>query len=433
MSTPIQQSESANTAEPAAAPETNAEASAPACELPLQTAEDGVTIAPSDLDQLERDIAEVAQKAHAAADAKPTERGIAAVAPKARARDATPIRSPGEIFRISPDDFERLEREVTTEQARIARVASDLKRRLRPEVLPPPPSRSRRRDFAMIVRSAVVIGLISLAIPAAFGAFTRLGDLKTAAVDQLAQAALSARAAINRAVPARPAGPPPRLAVEDSVGAPSGDAPINIRISGQVEGGVVILTDYPAGAAFSVGDTWGEAGWLIPVAEIGHARIRPPEGFSGVMQLSAALYLIDGSFADRQRLQISWPKAAAAAVAPAATPVARNTAVPVAPDTPAPRKLGAEEIALLLHRSQELLESGDISSARLMLRRAAEAGDARAALALAATYDPRILRELRVYGSSADLEQARAWYEKAIALGSREAPQRLQLLVSESR
>jgi TPR repeat protein len=38
-----------------------------------------------------------------------------------------------------------------------------------------------------------------------------------------------------------------------------------------------------------------------------------------------------------------------------------------------------------------------------------------------------------VYGSSADLEQARAWYEKAIALGSREAPQRLQLLVSESR
>ena len=88
---------------------------------------------------------------------------------------------------------------------------------------------------------------------------------------------------------------------------------------------------------------------------------------------------------------------------------------------------------MLLQRGQDLLEHGDIASARLVLRRAAEAEDARAAYALAATYYPNVLRELRVYGSAPDPARARAWYEKAIAFGSREAPQRLDMLVSQSR
>jgi TPR repeat protein len=181
---------------------------------------------------------------------------------------------------------------------------------------------------------------------------------------------------------------------------------------------VVILSDYAPGTAFSVGDAWGDGNWLIPVAELPDARIRPPAGYAGTMQLRAALRLIDGSLADRQSVRIDWPAAA--------------IRVPQ-PDTPAPRRLDPEEVGLLLKRGQELLETGDIASARLALRRAAEAGDARAAYALAATYDPNVLRELRVYGAAPDPVRARAWYEKAVAFGSREAPQRLEMLVSESR
>jgi len=53
---------------------------------------------------------------------------------------------------------------------------------------------------------------------------------------------------------------------------------------------------------------------------------------------------------------------------------------------------------------------------------------AEAALALAATYDPFVLRELKVYGFTPDAAMARVWYEKARDLGSPAAPRRLEML-----
>ena len=63
-----------------------------------------------------------------------------------------------------------------------------------------------------------------------------------------------------------------------------------------------------------------------------------------------------------------------------------------------------------------------------MLQRAADADDAEAALALGATYDPSVLRALKVYGFKADPVKARVWYEKASELGSAAAPRRLETL-----
>jgi TPR repeat protein len=272
----------------------------------------------------------------------------------------------------------------------------------------------------MIVRSAVVIALISLAIPVGLGAFPKLGEWKSTAADQWSKFATSTRETMATAVAplARPVEPLPRLLVEDSTVTAGSETPLGIAIDRPHDGAVVILSDYAPGTAFSVGDAWGDGSWLIPVAELPRARVRPPEGYAGSMQLRAALRLIDGSLADRQSVRIDWPSAA--------------IRVPQT-NAPEPRRLDPDEISLLLKRGQELLETGDIASARLALRRAAEAGDARAAYALAATYDPNVLRELRVYGAAPDLARARAWYEKAVAFGSREAPQRLEMLVSESR
>src|SRR6185295_2630166 len=63
-----------------------------------------------------------------------------------------------------------------------------------------------------------------------------------------------------------------------------------------------------------------------------------------------------------------------------AEPVAAARAVPLDPPAAAPptlRALDPEEIAMLVKRSEDLIAQGDIAAARLMLTRAAEAGDAR--------------------------------------------------------
>jgi TPR repeat protein len=90
--------------------------------------------------------------------------------------------------------------------------------------------------------------------------------------------------------------------------------------------------------------------------------------------------------------------------------------------------LQPDELALLLRRGQGMLKLGDIAGARMVLRRAAEAGSSDAALMLASTFDPIALRELGVIGFASDLNQALSWYEQASALGSGEAKQRLDRL-----
>jgi TPR repeat protein len=89
------------------------------------------------------------------------------------------------------------------------------------------------------------------------------------------------------------------------------------------------------------------------------------------------------------------------------------------------------EIASSLSRGDALIASGDLAAARLVLRRAADAGDARAAMTLAETYDPAVLEKLGVHGVVPDLAKARGWYEKAKQFGATEATQRLELLASK--
>ena len=89
------------------------------------------------------------------------------------------------------------------------------------------------------------------------------------------------------------------------------------------------------------------------------------------------------------------------------------------------------EIASSLRRGNDLIASGDLAAARLVLRRAANAGDAHAAMTLAGTYDPVILEKLGVHGFVPDAAMARVWYEKARKAGSAAAPQRLELLANQ--
>jgi len=89
-------------------------------------------------------------------------------------------------------------------------------------------------------------------------------------------------------------------------------------------------------------------------------------------------------------------------------------------------RLDTNELAMLLSRAQDLLKSGDLASARLLLRRATQAGDANAALMLGATFDPFF--SIGAIGIAPDIAQARQWYEKAAELGSEVATERLARL-----
>jgi TPR repeat protein len=93
--------------------------------------------------------------------------------------------------------------------------------------------------------------------------------------------------------------------------------------------------------------------------------------------------------------------------------------------------LDPAEIASSLRRGNELIASGDLAAARLVLRRAANAGDAHAAMTLAGTYDPVVLEKLGVHGFVPDAAMARVWYEKARKAGSAVAPERLEVLANK--
>ena len=87
-----------------------------------------------------------------------------------------------------------------------------------------------------------------------------------------------------------------------------------------------------------------------------------------------------------------------------------------------------EEISALIKLSQDFVRNRDFSSARLLLRRAAEAGSAAAALSLGETFDPLIIQQLHAIGIQPDPAKAREWYERAVQLGSDAASQHLAKL-----
>ena len=79
-----------------------------------------------------------------------------------------------------------------------------------------------------------------------------------------------------------------------------------------------------------------------------------------------------------------------------------------------------------LKRGKQMLDSGEISQARLLLTRATELGDPRAALMLATSYDPNALPWRPGTGPEAEPARAKALYQLAIKLGAgAEAERRL--------
>ncbi|MBO1904222.1 hypothetical protein KHP60_05640 [Microvirga sp. 3-52] len=79
-------------------------------------------------------------------------------------------------------------------------------------------------------------------------------------------------------------------------------------------------------------------------------------------------------------------------------------------------------------RAEELFRKGDVSGARLLLERALDGGNARAAFLLAETFDPNVLSKLGVLGIRGDDAKARAFYARARDMGIAQAGERMEAL-----
>jgi hypothetical protein len=174
----------------------------------------------------------------------------------------------------------------------------------------------------------------------------------------------------------------------------------------------VVISGLATGTVLSLGKPTGPNGWRLSAKDLNSVMILPPRGFVGVMDLILELRLANDSIADRKGLLLEWSHNSA--VATAAFP---------------PRQLEAREIELMVKSGLELMGNGNIAAARMMFRPAAESGDAVAAFALAETYDPSVLKQLGAIGGiTSDVSLANTWYEKARALGSPLARERLERL-----
>ena len=215
----------------------------------------------------------------------------------------------------------------------------------------------------------------------------------------------------------------------------------------------VRIRGLPAAAVLSDGHSIAPGAWAIPLAVLPNLRISLPVGIVGKSEVSIALVQIDGTVLAEAKSSLII--AAAAMIAPEQQPTPRERSVasvgtppapleaspPPAPQPPMPSASPQSSMpsapteeqqraVAFLDRGRTQIERGNISAARLFYRRAADAGLAQGALALAATYDPNELARLRVAGVQPDLALAREWYVKARELGATEAEERLRRLGS---
>ena len=183
----------------------------------------------------------------------------------------------------------------------------------------------------------------------------------------------------------------------------------------------------PATAALSEGYAISPGSWAVPLNALASLMLILPVGLEGKSEITITLVNVEGSILAEATTTLAVARAAPPPAAPAtvAAPPNSTTRALSAPQlAPADR-----DRALKLHaRGEEQLERGNIYAARQFFERAADAGLADSALALAATYDPAELARLKVLGLRADPGEARKWYEKARELGAREAEARLRRL-----
>lgn len=331
---------------------------------------------------------------------------------------------------LSPGSYDRLARSIVSEHRRIQRERD-------PRYRPVPPAYPAQQASGWKL-PATIAGTVLFASAAAYYAVDKIWLQKvwsSSMGDQIIQLAATATQKRNPA--------DPRLVSDGAVMESDEEILVGAVAEGPVDGASALITGLAPGTTLSHGTPWGATGWIVPAKDLSETTIRPPQNFKGQMDYTVTLKRADNTVIDQKSVRLDWAPKTESIVAKndvhpvkvKTTSIAREQAPQTPPASPAPPpvEMTAEEVALILKRGERMLMSGDLAGARLLFSRAADARNAEAAYALAATYDPAVLKRLGVLGVSPDIARARDWYEKAREYGSKEAPKRLEELVSLGR
>jgi hypothetical protein len=208
------------------------------------------------------------------------------------------------------------------------------------------------------------------------------------------------------------------------------------------------LRGLPSMAALSEGYVIGAGSWAVPISALPDLKISLPAAATGRTDVTILLVGIDGAVLAESKTALSVaagqaalqgrergsPPAAGATMLRAGVPVdlgsTRQDPSSAAPPPIVPRSQpqDRERAMRLLSKGNEQLDEGNVSAARLFYERAADAGLADGAMALAATFDAAELGRLNVRGIRPDPKLARQWYERARQLGAGGAEARLRRL-----
>jgi hypothetical protein len=308
---------------------------------------------------------------------------------------------------------------------------------LDPAFRPEPPIRAQQKSLMPFLgRFCLTVGVVA-AIACGVAAVS-MPELRTFSFkpDQRFIAAIKP----TLAAVSEPALASSRLVIEGRQAFANEPLPLGVSLNGAMGGEFALLTGLAAGTRLSTGSAFGATGWRLPARELVTAFAYAPQDFVGVMDTAIDLRTSRDTVVDRNMMRLEWiGKPVEARVSK--PPEARGNKPPeVRVGEPLPQSQAAvrtapvvqqidpEELAALLKRGLDYLQMGDIAAARIVLRRAANAGHAPAALALGSSFDPYVFVELGVLGFTADPVQARAWYERAGQLGASEAPRRIERL-----
>jgi hypothetical protein len=171
---------------------------------------------------------------------------------------------------------------------------------------------------------------------------------------------------------------------------------------------IITIRGLPEGTSFSAGRPYGETEWSLRPDELGGLRLKLPANASGRRALSVNVVAADGRMI-----------------------ASSSTRLDIAPDPKAALILRPQDTARideLMAHGRKMVDVGYFPGARAYFQRAAEAGSAEAAFSVGLSYDPSFIAEMGAQGIKPDVKQARIWYERAKALGYKDADAKLNAL-----
>jgi len=261
----------------------------------------------------------------------------------------------------------------------------------------------------------------------------------------------------------------PHLAFQTSIGAVNDPLPLGIVVNDSAGGETVVLSDLAEGTKLSAGTALGPARWSVPGRDLEKAYIAAPENFGGSMHVTAKLYSSDNRLLETKGIRFEWTGSQSEnrpvnmmdltnAARPAMPDLAADgqdatrpsngsvqmsgpgTDVGLLPPAHAPsdkKPLAQPQASLpstpaaLFERGERLLREGNVAEARPLLRRAADAGSADAALDLGISFDPSFV----AYGNpaTADPAEAARWYKRALKLGRKDVAADLERVTNMTK